>query len=168
MSAALLTDALAVQLHDEAEKAFRRAQIDAKAIGCSPEHVRSCAEAVLAETVRSFLAQAGILPPAVEDIRRVSLQPGDRLVVRSREPLDDLQVAHIERAMKRWAPDIPVAVLDGGLELAVVGAQQEVEVMVLGDGTVRVFATKAAAYRVHEQLGQPSMALRTLPVEGSE
>jgi hypothetical protein len=56
-----LTDDLVIQMLAEAEAAFTRAWSDAIRFGCSHSQARDMAQALQAETVRSFLAQAGII-----------------------------------------------------------------------------------------------------------
>jgi hypothetical protein len=59
------------------------------------------------------------------EIAAVSLNPGDRLVIMCQGHLSREQIERLGAEMKRWAPNVPCAVLEDGLRLGVIRAAEE-------------------------------------------
>ena len=57
--------------------------------------------------------------PEITEVQRVTLKPGDRLVVRVAERLDPEQALRIRRRAEALWPGVPVLVLDRGVTLEV-------------------------------------------------
>lgn len=56
----------------------------------------------------------------IQDIRRLQIKPGDRLVLRLNSHLTQEQVGIVREHLERFAPGVPVLVLDPGMDLEVV------------------------------------------------
>ena len=75
-----------------------------------------------------FLVPESDDPQAVE-VRRLTVRPGDRLVIRAKNSLTEDEVAGIRRELDRafakcdYKP--PVLVLDCGLEIGVIGPEAD-------------------------------------------
>ncbi|TXI03391.1 MAG: hypothetical protein E6Q76_13930 [Rhizobium sp.] len=59
----------------------------------------------------------------IEDIRRIEFRPGDRLVLRCKRVMSREQLQSIREAFDRFAPGIPVLVLDGDMSLDVLSEE---------------------------------------------
>lgn len=60
----------------------------------------------------------------ITDVQRLALKPGDRIIVRVPQRLDDSQAAYVAervRAILRLPDDVPLVVLPGGMTLEVAG-----------------------------------------------
>ena len=57
----------------------------------------------------------------IADVQRLTVKPGDRIVVHVPERIDDRRAALHMKGLKEWLPDgVPVMILSGGATLAVV------------------------------------------------
>ncbi len=61
------------------------------------------------------------------DIAKLDLKPGDRLVVKVQGHISEEGEATIKAEIARFAPGVPVLVIEGGVDLAVL-SESEVEV----------------------------------------
>lgn len=55
----------------------------------------------------------------IEDIRRIKFSSGDKLVLRCNDKLSLAQVSRIHSVFDKFAPGVPVLVLDAGMSLDV-------------------------------------------------
>jgi len=63
--------------------------------------------------------------PHVESVERLSLRPGDRIVLTSASRLDDEQFAELSQHIKSWGlpEDVKVIILEAGLSLQVLSRE---------------------------------------------
>lgn len=59
--------------------------------------------------------------PEITDVKRLTLRPGDRLVVRTRYGPSMQEAAEIREHMDRYAPGVPVLVLGPDEDIEVIG-----------------------------------------------
>lgn len=85
----------------------------------------------------------------IQDIRRVSLEPGDKLVLRFKERLNPEHTSRIKENLAKAFPDVPVILLDNGATLEAVstadGASREAESKARDENSVGVGMAIAAA-----------------------
>ncbi len=63
------------------------------------------------------------MPDVVEfAVARLDLRPGDRLVVRVKGHVSEQAEANIKAEIERFAPGVPVLVVDDGVDLLALGA----------------------------------------------
>lgn len=55
----------------------------------------------------------------IEDIQRIEFKPGDKLVVRMDRPTSDEVAKRIRDAFERFAPGVPVLILEPGMSIEV-------------------------------------------------
>jgi len=66
---------------------------------------------------------------SIRDVRRLSLRPGDILVVRSDIPIEHDQVEHLREFVRKLAgPDVGVLVLDAKSDLEVLSPERETRI----------------------------------------
>lgn len=91
------SDELLAQLHQEADKAYHRARIDARTIGCSAEQREEFGQNAWAETVRSFFYQAGIFPVHTKQESPQSVVDAAICWWRARRPDHWSEAQHLEQ-----------------------------------------------------------------------
>jgi hypothetical protein len=53
----------------------------------------------------------------IEDIRRIEIKPGDKLVLRVDAPISDEMATRLRKHLEGFAPGVPVLILDSGMSL---------------------------------------------------
>jgi hypothetical protein len=59
----------------------------------------------------------------ISQIERITLKPGDRLVVTVKRRAPDVEIERIFKLLQRWAGDIPIAIVDEDVKLSVVSQE---------------------------------------------
>lgn len=65
----------------------------------------------------------------ITDIQRLTLRPGDRLMVKTEHPLEQNQREYVRRKIAEWVGDVPILVYPKELEITVIGKGNEPEVV---------------------------------------
>jgi hypothetical protein len=63
-------------------------------------------------------------PPAIREVERWAIRPGDRVLVRSEKMLTSIQAQQVRRTIASWAGlDVPVIIDYPELRISVVGVE---------------------------------------------
>jgi hypothetical protein len=61
--------------------------------------------------------------PEIAEIKRVTVHPGDRLVVHLDHPVDDAEFERLKREFRKFfGEDVPVLLVEPGIDITVLGS----------------------------------------------